>query len=307
MGKIDESNTTSTKHLINLQDLSTNEHLYSQSKGLLMVFNQVNFHDGRKYKPRTGANLDLNKIRDTFSHFSFKVEVRVDLTVKEIFSVLYHLPLQHNLQEFSSLMVVFLTYGEGNDKIMASDHPFSLKDIANALQPNKIEELTGKPKIIMINASRGNKLNKSVSFNPAGGTSDGTPTDSKISTSVAYNLENYALYDKDIGCGYSGFYPLNADFLFCYSTYDNHLSFRNEYGSWFIQEFCDVLDSNKESSIEIMDVLTTTCRRMAKRRTDSIGELDNIKQVPMFTSTLTRKFLFLPKSVINYLKSKSAK
>lgn len=55
-----------------------------------MVFNQVNFHDTRKYRARTGANLDLNKIRDTFSHFSFKVEVRVDLTVKEIFSVLHH-------------------------------------------------------------------------------------------------------------------------------------------------------------------------------------------------------------------------
>lgn len=118
-------------------------------------------------------------------------------------------------------MIIFLTYGEGNDKIMASDHPFSLKDIANALQPNKMEELTGKPKIIMINASRGNKLNKSVSFNPSGETTGEASTESKISTAVAYNLENYTLYDKDIGCGYSGFYPLNADFLFCYSTYDS--------------------------------------------------------------------------------------
>lgn len=59
-----------------------------------MVFNQVNFHDSRKYKTRTGANLDLNKIRDTFAHFSFNVEVRADLTVKEIFSVLYHRTLE---------------------------------------------------------------------------------------------------------------------------------------------------------------------------------------------------------------------
>lgn len=82
------------------------------------------------------------------------------------------------------------------------------------------------------------------------------------------------------------------------------MSFRNEHGSWFIQEFCDVLDLNKDDAIEIFDVLTTTCRRMAKRRTDSVGELDNIKQVPMFTSTLTRKFLFLPKSLVHFLKTK---
>lgn len=88
------------------------------------------------------------------------------------------------------------------------------------------------------------------------------------------------------------------------NCFPDHLSFRNEFGSWFVQEFCDVLQSNKESSVEIMDVLTTTCRRMAKRRTDAIGELDNIKQIPMFTSTLTRKFLFLPKSLVHYLKTK---
>jgi len=303
MGKIDESNNSATKHLINLQDISNNEHLYSQSKGLLMVFNQVNFLDTRKYKSRTGANLDLNKIRDTFSHFSFKVEVRVDLTSKEIFTVLHHLPLQHNLQEMSSLIIIFLTYGEGNDKIMAADHPFALKDVVSALQPSKIKDLTGKPKIVMINASRGSKLNKSYPLNGSAAVAETAP-ETKISTSVAYNLENYTLYDKDVGCGYSGFYPENADFLLCYSTFDNHLSFRNENGSWFIQEFCDVLDYNKSNSIEIFDVLTTTCRRMAKRRTDSIGELDNIKQVPVFTSTLTRKFLFLPKSLVSYLKTK---
>ncbi len=210
-----------------------------------MVFNQVNFHDSRKYRPRTGANLDLNKIRDTFSHFSFKVEVRADLTVKEIFSVLHHctfivrcfscfdlllirlfcsffflVPLQHNLHEFSSLLVIFLTYGEGNDKIMASDHAFSVKDIIAALQPNKMEELTGKPKIIMINASRGNKLNTSILFNETASVPTAGPSvESKLSTAVAYNLENYSLYDNAIGSGYSGFYPLNADFLLCYSTY----------------------------------------------------------------------------------------
>lgn len=117
-------------------------------------------------------------------------------------------------------MIIFLTYGEGNDKIMASDHPFSLKDIVKTLQPNKLNELTGKPKIIIINASRGNKLNKSISFNES--SVAGTSTESKISTAVAYNLEKYALYDKDIGCGYSGFYPLNADFLLCYSTFDSN-------------------------------------------------------------------------------------
>lgn len=125
-------------------------------------------------------------------------------------------------------MVIFLTYGEGNDKIMANDHPFCLKDIANALQPDKIEDLTGKPKIIMVNASRGNKLNKSVLFNPTEETAGGTAIESKISTAVAYNLENFALYDKDTGSGYSGFYPLNADFLFCYSTYDSkHIEHRH--------------------------------------------------------------------------------
>lgn len=121
-------------------------------------------------------------------------------------------------------MIIFLTYGEGNDKMMAADHPFTLKDILHTLQPNKMKELTGKPKIIMINASRGNKLNKAVPINASAvpaATEAEQSVETKISSSVAYNLENYRLYDKDVGCGYSGFYPLNADFLLCYSTFES--------------------------------------------------------------------------------------
>lgn len=125
----------------------------------------------------------------------------------------------------SSLMIIFLTYGEGNDKLMAADHLFSVKDILSTLQPNKMKELTGKPKIILINASRGNKLNKAVPWNvsaeTASETTPETSTETKISSSVDYNMENYKLYDKDIGCGYRGFYPVNADFLLCYSTYES--------------------------------------------------------------------------------------
>lgn len=135
---------------------------------------------------------------------------------------LFPVPLQHNLQEISALMIIFLTYGEGNDKIMAADHPFTLKDIVHTLQPNKMKDLTGKPKIIMINASRGNKLNKAVPVNEsAASNAPQTSVETKISSAVAYNLENYNLYDKDVGCGYSGSYPLNADFLLCYSTYES--------------------------------------------------------------------------------------
>lgn len=124
-------------------------------------------------------------------------------------------------------MIIFLTYGEGNDKIMASDHSFCIKDIVNALQPDKMEELAGKPKIIIVNASRGNKLNKSVSLNESAATAGATSTSTemKMSSSVAYNLQDYSLYDKDNGCGYSGCYPLNADFLLCYSTFESKAIF----------------------------------------------------------------------------------
>lgn len=71
-----------------------------------MVFNQVNFHDPRKYKARTGANLDLNKIRDIFSFFSFKVEIRVDLTAKEIFSVLHHCKYQGSRTLHNNLSIL---------------------------------------------------------------------------------------------------------------------------------------------------------------------------------------------------------
>lgn len=76
-----------------------------------------------------------------------------------------------------------------------------------------------------------------------------------------------------------------------------HYSFRNETGSWFIQDLCNVLIDTKKPA-DINELLTETNRRVALRKSIADGVYDEKKQISGYYSTLVRKFLLPEKSVI---------
>lgn len=63
-----------------------------------------------------------------------------------------------------------------------------------------------------------------------------------------------------------------------------HYSFRNEDGSWFIQDLCHVLE-HIEGSMDILEVLNQTNTRVARRINNGIGQISG------YYSTLVRKFV----------------
>lgn len=71
-------------------------------------------------------------------------------------------------------------------------------------------------------------------------------------------------------------------------------SFRNDRGSFFIQEFCNILNQHTNEIVNIFDILSKTCRQVALRNTDAYGALNEKKQIPVFTSTLRKTLLLIP-------------
>lgn len=75
-----------------------------------------------------------------------------------------------------------------------------------------------------------------------------------------------------------------------------HYSFRNETGSWLIQEFCNVIEECDElATTSIYDLLTETNRAVSMRISNADGDKDKKKQIPSFYSTLTKKLYFSPR------------
>ena len=94
--------------------------------------------------------------------------------------------------------------------------------------------------------------------------------------------------------------PKLADLLVMYSTAENHYAIRNEkYGSWFIQALCEVLKTHPHD--EILRNLTRVNRIVACDKQGTImkdEESKVIKQMPNFTSYLTKMMLFSKKEKI---------
>uniref|UniRef100_A0A8C9CRY1 Caspase 7 n=1 Tax=Peromyscus maniculatus bairdii TaxID=230844 RepID=A0A8C9CRY1_PERMB len=88
--------------------------------------------------------------------------------------------------------------------------------------------------------------------------------------------------------------PVEADFLFAYSTVPGYYSWRNPgKGSWFVQALCSILNEHGKD-LEIMQILTRVNDRVA-RHFESQSEdarFNEKKQIPCMVSMLTKELYF---------------
>ena len=122
--------------------------------------------------------------------------------------------------------------------------------------------LINKPKLFFFQACRGNQEMSSV--------------DKIRFDSVVYKDDVSDIFKV----------PIEADFLFSYSTVKGYVSIRDEYtGTWFIQTLCDVISN--EPNKDILNILTEV--------NNKISQKIEIKTMPTFESRLKKSFYFKPK------------
>ena len=85
-----------------------------------------------------------------------------------------------------------------------------------------------------------------------------------------------------------GVLPTEADFLFAYSTVDDHIAFRNSGGSWFIEDFINVYRQNA-LKMDVVRVLHRVNCKVAGRSSK------RGKQMPSIVSQLRKDLYFTSK------------
>ena len=143
------------------------------------------------------------------------------------------------------------------------------------LQPFKIvKSLKGKPKMFFINACRGNMM---------------APTHDSSNHQLNVEMDT-----PDLNAAVSRI-PLDADILLAFSTVANYFSIReSEYGSWYIQIFCDLIEKYKTIK-HLVDILTRVNAGVADKEgcfKNSQGEFEQVKMVSTYTSQLKKDFYF---------------
>ena len=184
---------------------------------------------------------------------------------------------QEDHSDADCFVCVVLSHGE-EGVIFGTDKELEIKEMANYFKGDRCPGLIGKPKIFIIQACRGYQTDEGVPVNVA----DARPMDADDFPNVEPQCIKL---------------PVEADFLFAYSTVPGYYSWRNGMlGSWFVQGLTEMLGKYGET-MEIQQLLTKV-HRMVSQKFESQNDLPGFykkKQIPSMVSMLTKDVYFRKK------------
>ncbi|XP_078071198.1 caspase-3b [Mustelus asterias] len=235
--------------------------------GTCIIFNNKNFHPRTGMSQRNGTDVDAGNLVKTFQKLGFHVAVYTDQTCDEMVERLKN-AAKRDYSQMASFVCIFLSHGD--DGILYGTDGFQeIKELTSYFKGNQCRSLIGKPKLFFIQACRGDQFD------------GGVETDS----ATEENSENSTHLRK---------LPIEADFLYAYSTAPGYYSWRNTgNGSWFIQSLCYILDKHGKE-LELMQLLTRVNHKVALEfeSSTSTEACNEKKQIPCIISMLTKELYF---------------
>eukprot|EP00079_Xenopus_tropicalis_P020932 XP_012812140.1 PREDICTED: caspase-3 isoform X2 [Xenopus tropicalis] len=165
----------------------------------------------------------------------------------------------------SSFVCAILSHGE-DGLVYGVDGPIQIKNLTDLFRGDRCKTLVGKPKLFFIQACRGTDLDSGIE------TDSGSEPGEEIQR-----------------------IPVEADFLYAYSTVPGYYSWRNTMnGSWFIQSLCEMIKLYGPH-LELIQILTCV-NHMVALEFESCSTQQAFhakKQIPCVVSMLTKAFYFL--------------
>ncbi|XP_073676153.1 caspase-3-like [Garra rufa] len=231
--------------------------------GQCVIINNETFHKKTGMGVRKGTDADSKNVEKTFSKLGFQIQIHKDQTVSQMREVLTRAS-QEDHSRSAMFVCVLLSHGE-EGMIFGTDDGIELKKLFALFRGDRCKSLVGKPKLFFIQACQGSDLDA------------GTESD----------------FGSEEG---QQRIPVEADFLYAYSTPPGYYSWRNvANGSWFISSLCEML-SEYGKRLEIMQIMTRVNHKVALdfKSSCNLPGFEEKKQIPCIVSMLTRD-LYFPK------------
>ncbi|XP_007259314.2 caspase-7 isoform X1 [Astyanax mexicanus] len=237
--------------------------------GKCIIINNKNFDEKTGMNVRNGTDRDAGELFKCFKNLGFDVFVYNDQTCAKMERLLKEVS-EEDHSDSSCFACILLSHGE-EGMIYGTDGAMPIKSMTSLFRGDMCKSLVGKPKLFFIQACRGSEFDDGIQ------TDSGPPNDT---------IETDANPRHKI--------PVEADFLFAYSTVPGYYSWRNPgRGSWFVQALCNVLNEFGKQ-LEIMQILTRV-NYMVATNFESWSEdprFSEKKQIPCVVSMLTKELYF---------------
>lgn len=250
-----------------------------KSRVALLITNR-NFTDDNL--TRKGAEKDEENMEDLLTSLQYEVVKHKDLTAKDIEKALREFTTHPKLKDTDSVFVVIMSHGK-RGFVLGVDHredkpdEFPVDKIYKYLGPQKCSALMDKPKIIIIQACRGEKggsviVSDSAKFNIVSDEASETPP------SVGNIVDDSIRYVHK-----------EKDFISLLSSTPDTVSYRREdLGSFLIQYIVEVFNTCSHE-----DDIDELFRKVMQRFEEFPDETK--RQMPTKDRcTLTRRFYLFP-------------
>ncbi|XP_026349955.1 caspase-7 [Ursus americanus] len=234
--------------------------------GKCIIINNKNFDKKTGMGVRNGTDKDAEALFKCFRNLGFDVVVHNDCSCAKMQDLLKQAS-EEDHRNSACFACILLSHGEEN-LIYGTDGVTAIKDLTAHFRGDRCRSLLEKPKLFFIQACRGTELD------------DGVQADSG------------PINDTDASPRYK--IPVEADFLFAYSTVPGYYSWRSPgSGSWFVQALCSILNEHGKS-LEILHILTRVNNRVARHFESQSDDphFHEKKQIPCVVSMLTKELYF---------------
>ncbi|XP_033631160.1 caspase-7-like [Asterias rubens] len=244
------------------------------SRGKAIIVNNVNFSRESGMTKRAGSEKDADELTDVLRMLGFSTERYNDVTCLQLIRIFQSVSTEDH-SDYDCFMFAIMTHGT-DGAVYCTDGVISPDEIMQELKGDRCPTLTGKPKIFFIQACRGQLFDGGVTV----AVEETDDTDSGIPRRPSLVI------------------PAEADFLVAYSSPPGYYSWRNiSSGAWFIQALIRIL-KDAGTSLEINQLLTRVSYTVAYEyiSSSSVPDFNQKKQMPFYTSTLTKELFFRPKN-----------
>jgi len=230
----------------------------SSPKGICLILHNEHFapnEQNKRLPDRDGSEQDKLALENIFRDLDFEVECRDDQTSEQMMGILDAASTDPRLQKYDCFVCCIMSHGEEGHVFGSDGLPVLIKDMTSLFKPAYCPQLTGKPKVFLIQACQG------------------------IESMTGYEEQADATNIADL-------IPEECDFLIGYSTVTGYVSWRNTVkGSRYIQSLAECLEKYAASH-HLADIHTMVNQQVAKP-----GEKTKKQACTMYTTLRKRLFL----------------
>ncbi|CAH8834409.1 unnamed protein product [Trichobilharzia szidati] len=240
----------------------------SSPHGYVLIINIEEYTRESGVPSRHGSSQDASKLQRLFEDFHYSVAVIKDLTGGNLKRVVEEFSCKSEHRNVDAAVLIILAHGLEHH-IIASDGTYvSIDELVGCFTNKKCPLLAGKPKLILIQACRGEERCHN-------GLVKRDFSDSLLSGSCEVSLDPSSWLSL----------PHMSDCVIVYSTLPGFVSWRSETeGSWYVKVFVEVTRLHGHR-LHILELLTEVNNVLVSEASNY-----NIKQISQPVTTLTKPY-----------------